>query len=196
MLNRNVRILPLTLVAVAALFLSGCGQYVKQADFDATVSQLRGEIQSSNQQLQQQIDDLRSNLERRLVEHDARLTEMEGRIQVDNIVYFEFDQTELQSQYQAGLDAFAKVMREHHGNALVTVEGFTDPAGSAGYNQRLGQKRADAVRDYLVTQGGLSSDHVRAVSYGKDSKRVIDAGKTHEDGRNNRRAVLVVDFTG
>lgn len=121
---------------------------------------------------------------------------MEGRIQVDNIVYFEFDQTELQSQYQAGLDAFAKVMREHHGNALVTVEGFTDPAGSAGYNQRLGQKRADAVRDYLVTQGGLSSDQVRAVSYGKDSKRVIDAGKTHEDGRNNRRAVLVVDFTG
>ncbi len=193
---RNVRMLPLAVAAVAALALGGCGQYVKKTDLDATVSQLRSEIQAGDQQLQQQIDSLRSSLEQRLAAHDAKLAELEGRIQVDNMVYFEFDQSELPDQYKAGLDDFARVIREHHGNAVVTVEGFTDSAGSKGYNDRLGQKRADAVRDYLVAQGGLTAERVRAVSYGKDAKRAIDAGKSHEDGRSNRRAVLVVDFAG
>lgn len=196
MQKTKVRVLPLALAAAAALLLAGCSQFVKTTDFDATVSQLRSEMQSSNQQLQQQIDSLRSSLEQRLAAHDAKLAELEGRVRVDNMVYFEFDQSELQSQYQAGLDDFAKVIREHHGTALVTVEGFTDPAGSASYNQRLGQRRADAVRDYLVAQGGLDAERVRAVSYGKDSKRAVDAGKSREEGRNNRRAVLVVDFAG
>jgi peptidoglycan-associated lipoprotein len=45
------------------------------------------------------------------------------------------------------LDRFATVVKEYYPGALVTVEGFADPAGGEIYNLRLGQRRAEAVRD-------------------------------------------------
>jgi peptidoglycan-associated lipoprotein len=78
---------------------------------------------------------------------------------------------------------------------VITVEGFADPAGSASYNRRLGERRADAVRDYLV-QNGLSADNLRAVSYGEASNRQVERGKTRDEGASNRRVTLVVDFAG
>ncbi|WP_274382278.1 OmpA family protein [Pseudoxanthomonas wuyuanensis] len=84
-----------------------------------------------------------------------------------------------------------RVIRSSHTDALITVEGFTDPAGSIAFNKRLGQKRADAIRDYLVSSGGLSAQQVRAVSYGEDSNRQVHPGAVGEAGRGNRRVVLV-----
>ena len=75
------------------------------------------------------------------------------------------------------------------------MEGFTDPAGSTGYNQRLGKARAEAVREYLVGNG-LPEDSVRAVSYGKASNRQVNPGSWGEAGLANRRASLVVDRVG
>ena len=93
------------------------------------------------------------------------------------------------------LDDFAKVISQHYPGAVVTVEGFADPAGSTSYNRRLGERRADAVRDYLV-QSGLSADHLRAVSYGEATNRQVERGQTREAGAPNRRVTLVVDFAG
>ena len=177
-----------TMLAVASL--SACTQYVKKADYDAAISQL----QNRDQQLQQQIDSLKSDMQQRFAKYDTRLTEMEGRIQVNNVAHFDFDKSDLKDQYKPMLDDFAKVMREHHSDALVTVEGFADPAGSRAYNKRLGLRRAEAVRDYLVNQGGMAADQVRAVSYGEDSNRQIEKGETHAAGKDNRRATLVIDL--
>ncbi|MCB1570846.1 MAG: OmpA family protein, partial [Xanthomonadales bacterium] len=85
---------------------------------------------------------------------------------------------------------------EHHSNALVTVEGFTDPAGSRAYNKRLGQARADAVRNYLVDNASMPADQVRAVSYGEDTDRQVQKGMTRAEGVENRRVTLVIDFAG
>src|SRR3546814_3265672 len=82
----------------------------------------------------------------------------------------------LREQDKPFLNEFASVIREHHPNVLVTVEGFADPAGSAAYNKRLGQRRAEAVREQLVQAGGLRADKVRAVSYGEDANRQVVAG--------------------
>ena len=79
---------------------------------------------------------------------------------------------------------------------MVTVEGFTDPAGSASYNRHLGQKRAEAVRDYLVSTGGMAANQVRAVSYGEARNRQVEPGGTRDGGANNRRVALVIDFAG
>lgn len=177
-----------TVLAMASL--SACTQYVKKADYDAAISQL----QNKDQDLQRQIDSLKSDMQQQFAKYDTRLTELEGRIQVNNVAHFDFNKSDLKDQYKPMLDDFAKVMRQHHSDALVTVEGFADPAGSRAYNKRLGQKRAEAVRDYLVNQAGMAASQVRAVSYGEDSNRQIEKGKTHDAGKDNRRATLVIDL--
>jgi peptidoglycan-associated lipoprotein len=135
-------------------------------------------------------------MEQRFAKYDATLTEMQGRLRVDTVAHFEFNKADLNDQDKAMLQDFAQVMKAHHSNAVVTVEGFTDPAGSSAYNKRLGQKRADAVRDYLVSTEGMSDTQVRAVSYGESRNRQVEPGATRESGSNNRRVALVVDYAG
>ena len=91
---------------------------------------------------------------------------------------------------------WTKVVRQYEPNVVVTVEGFTDPAGDPAYNQQLGQRRANAVREFLIADGGLHPDRVRAVSYGEDERRLVTPGAWGEQGSANRRVSLVVDYVG
>ncbi len=179
-------------VGLSAMALGGCSNYVTKADFDAAVQRL----QSKDQDLQNQINSLSQDMKQHMAKTDARITAMEGRIDVDNIAYFDFNKADLHDADKAKLKAFADVMNKHHSMAMVTVEGFADNAGSKSYNKKLGMERADAVRNFLVTEGGLSADQVRAVSYGKDMNRQVQPGKSHDAGSDNRRATLVIDFAG
>ena len=92
---------------------------------------------------------------------------------------------------------FAGVVGEYYPDALLTVEGFTDPSGSETYNLALGQRRAEAVQRYLVESEDFTPDHVRAVSYGEDSRRLVAPGQSGElAGWENRRVVLVIEHVG
>jgi peptidoglycan-associated lipoprotein len=192
MLNRSSRAAGFALALAAVTALAGCSNYVKRTDYDAAISKL----QSNDAQMQQQLDSLKADMEQRFAKYDATLTEMQGRLRVDTVAHFEFNKADLNDQDKAMLQDFAKVMKDHHSNAVVTVEGFTDPAGSSAYNKRLGQKRADAVRDYLVSTEGMPDTQVRAVSYGESRNRQVEPGATRELGSNNRRVALVVDYAG
>jgi len=185
----RLALVPLCLVGIA---LGGCSQYVKKADFDAAISELR----ANDQKQQQEIDALTQDMQQRFAKYDAQITAMQGRINVDTAAHFAFGDATLRDQDKPLLDDFAKVITQHHPDAVITVEGFTDPAGTAAFNKRLGMKRADAVRDYLVNTGGLSGDKVRAVSYGESTNRQVDKGQIRDAGANNRRVTLVVDFAG
>lgn len=185
----RLALVPLCLVGIA---LGGCSQYVKKTDFDAAISELR----ANDQKQQQEIDALTQDMQQRFAKYDAQITAMQGRINVDTAAHFAFGDATLRDQDKPLLDDFAKVITQHHPDAVITVEGFTDPAGSAAFNKRLGMKRADAVRDYLVNTGGLSADKVRAVSYGESTNRQVDKGQIRDAGANNRRVTLVVDFAG
>lgn len=183
--------LSLSLTVLAA---AGCADrgYVKQTDYDARI----GQIESRLQNQEQRSDQMEQEMRQKFAHYDAAISQAAGRIRVDAIAHFAFDKASLQDQDKALLDDFAKVIQQYHPQALVTVEGFADPAGSTGYNQRLGRKRAEAVRDYLVSSGGLPADKVRAVSYGKARNRQNMPGKTHDEGGENRRVTLVVDMSG
>jgi|SRR5690625_1599316 len=183
------RSLCLAVGMTAMVAFAGCSNYVKKKDFKAAISQL----QSTDQNLQQQINSLSQDMKQHFAKYDAQITAMQGRIRVDTVSHFAVNQATLNSQDKALLDEFAKVMSQHHSTALVTVEGFADPSGSASYNKRLGEKRAEAVRDYLVSQG-MSADQVRAVSYGEAKNRQVKPGATGAAGQANRRVSLVVDF--
>lgn len=176
-------------VALALSGLVGCASYVKREDFDATVAELRAADQAQNQR----IDQLQASLEERFRQYDARIAQFEGRIHVETTAHFEYGKAVVREADKPMLADFAKTLSEHHQGVVVTVEGFTDPAGSDSYNRRLGQRRAEAVRDFLVTQG-LSADQVRAVSYGEADNRQIRPGAWGDQGLANRRVALVIDF--
>lgn len=192
MSSKVYRSLCLAVGVTAAVAFAGCTNYVKRSDFDAAITKLQG----TDQSLQQQINSLQQDMQSHFAKYDTQITAMQGRIRVDTVAHFAFNQATLQDQDKAMLGEFAKVMRAHHSDALVTVEGFADPAGSTAYNKRLGQKRANAVRDYLVNNEGMAASQVRAVSYGEAHNRQVKLGATHAAGEVNRRASLVIDFAG
>jgi peptidoglycan-associated lipoprotein len=110
-------------------------------------------------------------------------------------VHFDFASSELREDDRPVLDRFASVVTEYYPGALVTVEGFTDPSGSAAYNLQLGKRRAEAVQEYLATSGGLTADNLKAVSYGEVRNRQVVRGAQGpgEQGIENRRVALVID---
>lgn len=184
------------LLATTMIGLSACSQYVKKADYDAMVSEMRSRdsaLESRIDANRAAIDQLRQDMESRLSAHDARIAELAGRLHVDMNVHFAYDAAELRDADKTTLDAFSKVIREHHDSARVTVEGFTDPAGSVAYNRGLGNRRADAVRDYLIGTG-LNADRITTVSYGESSDRQMTPGAWGDSGLANRRVSLVVDL--
>ncbi|TAN02039.1 MAG: OmpA family protein, partial [Rhodanobacteraceae bacterium] len=143
-------------LGVLAVALGGCQGYVKKTDFDATVNELR----ASDQRQQQQIDSLSQQMQQRFAAYDAKIAQMHGRIRVDAISHFAFDKAILRDEDKPLLDDFAKTISSNYPQAMVTVEGFADAAGSTRYNLRLGRARAKAVRDYLVGGHAARFDQV------------------------------------
>ena len=171
-------------VALGAVALTGCSQYIKRDEFDATIADLR----ATDQRLQSQLDTLSQK-------HDALVTQLAGRTRVDTAAHFGTNDATLSDQDKPLLDDFARVIRESHSQAVITVEGFADPSGPAAHNRRLGLQRAQSVRDYLVG-AGIGDARVRAVSYGEDRNRQVQEGAVGEAGQANRRVSLVVDYAG
>jgi peptidoglycan-associated lipoprotein len=165
---------------------------MQQGD-DAVSQRLTGRI-TTDEQRQAALETDLNQLEQ---EFEVAITRLEEQLRFDVPVYFAFNDATVETDDQAVLDRFNAVRAEYYPNALITVEGFTDPAGSAEYNTSLGLRRASAVRDYLVT-AGLTQDLIRAVSYGEDTQRLVqptDQGPGNA-GWQNRRVVLVIDHGG
>jgi peptidoglycan-associated lipoprotein len=103
-------------------------------------------------------------------------------------VFFELDSAELSSLGQATLQENASVLKKYAA-WQITIEGHADERGSAEYNLALGERRALAARDYLVSLG-IPATRVRTVSYGKEFP--FDPGRTEEAYAKNRRAHFVI----
>lgn len=196
----NIRITRMAVLTAGftAIGLAGCSQYVKKVDFNTTVQQLQQTQQDQAKTLQTQqgeIDSIKQEMQSQFSKYDAAITAMQGRVSIDTVAHFAFNSAALDEQAKPALQDFAKTISKYHPDVLITVEGFTDPAGSRSYNKKLGMQRATAVRDFLVSSG-LNSAQVRAVSYGEDTNRQVSKGETHAAGQDNRRVSLTVDSTG
>jgi peptidoglycan-associated lipoprotein len=143
--------------------------------------------------LESRLDALESRLTQLAQEFDATVERLETAIRFDMPVYFDFDSSDLTDTHRQILSRFAGVVREYYPTALITAEGFTDAVGTPEYNQALGLRRAEAVKDFLVQQG-LSGDQVRSVSYGEaQNRQVSSAHGPGSEGWENRRVALVID---
>ncbi len=103
-------------------------------------------------------------------------------------VYFDFDSSRLSSTTRALLEANALFLKENDG-VDVQIEGHCDERGGIQYNLALGERRARAVKDYLVA-AGVSDSRITIVSFGKE--RPLEFGHDESAWGKNRRANFVV----
>jgi outer membrane protein OmpA-like peptidoglycan-associated protein len=108
----------------------------------------------------------------------------------DDKVKFGFDKTELSDEAKAALDAFSAQLKQENKNVYVEIQGHTDAIGSEGYNMRLGEQRAEAVRRYLNQNGGLPLHRMAVISYGESAPVTTENSRAAR--AQNRRVVLVV----
>ncbi len=103
-------------------------------------------------------------------------------------VYFDFDRSTLRPDALRILDGAIAAMKDD-ATLNLTIEGNTCNIGTAEYNLALGERRANVVRDYLVSQG-VAASRLRTLSYGEERPKYDN--DREETRRLNRRAVLVV----
>jgi peptidoglycan-associated lipoprotein len=103
-------------------------------------------------------------------------------------VFFSVDSAELDDSGRAAAGANAEVLKKYP-RWVVTIEGHCDERGTPEYNLALGERRADAVKAYLVSLG-IAADRIRTVSYGKEFP--FDPARTEEAYAKNRRGHFVI----
>ena len=106
---------------------------------------------------------------------------------VPDRVFFATNKSSLTTASRATLRKQANYLRKNK-NLSVTIEGHADERGTREYNLALGERRANAAKDYLMTYG-ISSDRISVLSYGKE--RPVDSGSNPLAWSKNRRSVTV-----
>ncbi|SFD78243.1 OmpA family protein [Phytopseudomonas straminea] len=110
------------------------------------------------------------------------------RVELD--VKFDFDKAQVKSESMGDIQSLADFMKQYPQTTTV-VEGHTDSVGTDAYNQKLSERRANAVREVLVNQYGVGGTRVNAVGYG-ESRPVAD-NATEEGRAINRRVEAEVE---
>jgi peptidoglycan-associated lipoprotein len=122
-------------------------------------------------------------------EQQAQVKAQQGReaaaANVGTVFYFEFDSSSLTEDARAQVDAHIQALLGNNGS--VRLEGHTDERGTREYNLALGERRANAVRDYMVANG-LPNYRVETISYGEENPVAYGSGETN--WQQNRRVEL------
>ena len=102
-------------------------------------------------------------------------------------MFFATNKSSLTTASRATLRKQANYLRKNK-NLNVTIEGHADERGTREYNLALGERRANAAKDYLMTYG-ISGNRISVISYGKE--RPVDSGSNPLAWSKNRRSVTV-----
>ena len=193
----NIRNLSAALLGVTVM--TAC---VTKSTFRREMNDRRNELNSevaartaADSAMSAEIAALRTDLTGLRTEFGARITAMEEGIKFAFPVNFAFDDATVREQDQVALDRFAQVAQKYYNGAVITVEGFADPAGSTRYNMDLSRRRAEAVRSYLVSKG-MTDAQLKAIGYGESRQVVAGAERDDTGAELNRRVVFVVETKG
>ncbi|MGE0254967.1 MAG: peptidoglycan-associated lipoprotein Pal [Alphaproteobacteria bacterium] len=113
---------------------------------------------------------------------------MDLEINVGDRVFYDFDKYNLKPDARAQIERWAAWLKTYP-NVKVTIEGHADERGTREYNLALGERRANAAMEYLVSLG-VNANRVKTISYGKERPAVL--GSNERAWSQNRRAVAVV----
>lgn len=156
---------------MACAFLTACSTTDKDADVSSSAERMNAWGQADI-----------TNLE------DTKLSERFKK-SVSPIIYFDFNAAYLNS---AAMDILNEQIAWLQNNpaALIVVEGHCDERGTREYNLALGEKRANAVKDYMMANG-IEAGRIRTISYGKERPDVF--GSTEDAWSKNRRSVTIAN---
>ena len=183
---------------------TGCAAKVSQDAYDADMASIRADLAGLDSratlteeqlaQIQSRIDGLEAELGMFREEFDVTVARLETGVRFATPIHFASDDASIREADFGLLDRFAEVVSRHFEGALVTIEGFADPAGSQAYNQKLSERRAESVATYVQTEGGLDATQIRTIGYGES--RLVQAGAQGpgEAGLVNRRVAFVIDY--
>jgi peptidoglycan-associated lipoprotein len=189
----------LLIVIPGLLFTASCAKkQVMTQDSSAAATQQQATVDAgdagASQQEMVKEEAVMSEAEKaaavQMIQDEARAREVEMQrmaFQSENI-YFDFDSAELTPMAQDVLVRKAEWLRANP-MASVIIEGHCDERGTAEYNLALGERRANAARDFVVDLG-ISDARVSTISYGEE--RPADMGSNEEAWAKNRRDVFVV----
>ena len=107
---------------------------------------------------------------------------MDAASAVGSVFYFDYDSSSLSDDSRAAIDAHVALMMADGGN--VRLEGHTDERGTREYNLALGERRANAVRDYMVASG-VPGYRIETISYGEENPVAYGSGESSW-GKNRR----------
>lgn len=112
------------------------------------------------------------------------------KVSIELEVLFDNDKAVIKPEYFNEVKAVADFMNKYS-NTTAIIEGHTDSNASDSYNQKLSQRRADAVKDMLIRQFGIEANRVSAIGYGEAQPRATNA--TAEGRQQNRRVIAVIE---
>jgi outer membrane protein OmpA-like peptidoglycan-associated protein/Tol biopolymer transport system component len=113
----------------------------------------------------------------------------QGSSFIVNNIFFDYDQAVLRPESRPELERAVALLKEYP-TIRVTIDGHTDNIGSTSYNQKLSMQRAEAVRDYLITQGGIDSTRLEVRGFG--FSKPVAPNQTDQGRQQNRRTEFTV----
>ena len=108
---------------------------------------------------------------------------------VGDRIFFDSDRSDLRTDARRTVEGWAGWLRQNP-TVAATIEGHADERGSREYNLALGERRAAAARNFLISQG-IEARRLSTVSFGKERPTVL--GSTEQAWSQNRRAVMLVN---
>lgn len=125
---------------------------------------------------------------RRRAEEEARLARERAYGSIQEMIFFDFDRSDLREDARATLQRKAEALRQFP-DIRIRIEGHADERGTVEYNLALGERRADAARAYLVDLG-IDPDRMTTISYGEERPQVM--GQNEAAWSQNRRDEFVI----
>jgi outer membrane protein OmpA-like peptidoglycan-associated protein len=108
-------------------------------------------------------------------------TPTEVKIELAGDVLFDFDKADIRSEAEAALQRVVELIKQYP-RSSVSIDGYTDGKGADAYNLRLSDKRAAAVKNWLVQQGGINGKRIKTKGWGQANPI---APNTNPDGSDN-----------
>lgn len=131
----------------------------QEVDYQEKIDSLNKELDNLKNAMQmKEVGEMFDRLLDRIKELDAAKEEAIIMNNNDVVVFFDLNKYNIKPEYTTGLDALADELKTK--NVIVEIHGYADETGSVSYNKVLSEKRADAVKDYLVRKGVKASNLV------------------------------------
>ena len=200
-------------VVIALLASTGCvTKKVYRKDVEQTDTRVRG-VESAVEANERRIADIsketdskvagvRAEAQRAIELGNSAMTQAKSAEQMargkilwsvtlsDDRVRFGFGKAAIPPEAATALDDLAARVKGMNKAVYVEIQGHTDDIGTGPYNLKLGEKRANAVRDYLYEKGGIPLHAMNVISYG--SSQPVAANSTSQGRAQNRRVVIRV----